>query len=396
MLNGSGSSIETARPLVERLAARFEVLVHDQRALGRTTVPERLATMADYAADAAALLDHLGWATGARVRDQLRRDGRPGARRHRIRRGSSGWHSCAPRPAGSAARRTRCTSWRGSTRWSGRRLSLRRPRQPLRRGVAGRPSTRPRHRRQRLAGAGSPTPAHRRAGAAARRADRGAAHARRLGPAATRSPARRSWPAASSTASPRLRTARPSPQRIAGSELRRYQGGHFFVVQDPSAPGHPRVPRLASTRSGSTRRRAGGKSDDRSRTSRGHRDRRRGGGAAVVGHGAAAGGPGQRRGDHRVRQVQADPASRPQRRAAVRGEGVPADQRAEPGRGAPVPGDHAGPGERLLHRDDGLQRPQRERGHDQERSRSSSSARRTSSRRWCAAWRAALVASWRR
>lgn len=63
MFNGSGSSIETARPLVDILAEHFEVLVHDQRALGRTTVPERTATMADYAADAAALLDHVGWPT---------------------------------------------------------------------------------------------------------------------------------------------------------------------------------------------------------------------------------------------------------------------------------------------------------------------------------------------
>ena len=66
MFNGSGGSIETARQLVDALAAHFQVLVHDQRALGRTTVPEHLATMADYAADAAALLDHVGWPT-ARV-----------------------------------------------------------------------------------------------------------------------------------------------------------------------------------------------------------------------------------------------------------------------------------------------------------------------------------------
>jgi 3-oxoadipate enol-lactonase len=63
MFNGSGGSIEIARLLVDSLAAHFEVLVHDQRALGRTTVPETLPTMADYARDAAALLDHVGWPT---------------------------------------------------------------------------------------------------------------------------------------------------------------------------------------------------------------------------------------------------------------------------------------------------------------------------------------------
>jgi 3-oxoadipate enol-lactonase len=63
MFNGSGSSIEAARPLVDAFAAHFQVLVHDQRGLGRTTVPVHLPTMADYARDAAALLDHVGWPT---------------------------------------------------------------------------------------------------------------------------------------------------------------------------------------------------------------------------------------------------------------------------------------------------------------------------------------------
>lgn len=61
-VNGSGGSIDAARPLIQRFAERFHVLVHDQRGLGRTSVPERQPTMADYAADALALLDHVGWA----------------------------------------------------------------------------------------------------------------------------------------------------------------------------------------------------------------------------------------------------------------------------------------------------------------------------------------------
>jgi pimeloyl-ACP methyl ester carboxylesterase len=60
--NGSGSSIAEMSLLIEILAARFEVLVHDQRGLGLTGVPRGLApTMADYASDGVALLDHLGW-----------------------------------------------------------------------------------------------------------------------------------------------------------------------------------------------------------------------------------------------------------------------------------------------------------------------------------------------
>jgi 3-oxoadipate enol-lactonase len=59
--NGSGSSIETMGPVIDAFAQTFEVLVHDQRGLGRTEVPPGPYSMADYAADAAALLDHIGW-----------------------------------------------------------------------------------------------------------------------------------------------------------------------------------------------------------------------------------------------------------------------------------------------------------------------------------------------
>jgi pimeloyl-ACP methyl ester carboxylesterase len=66
VFNGSGGTIEGARPLITKLAEHFEVLVHDQRCLGGTTVTDTAPTMADYAADGAALLDHVGWPT-ARV-----------------------------------------------------------------------------------------------------------------------------------------------------------------------------------------------------------------------------------------------------------------------------------------------------------------------------------------
>jgi pimeloyl-ACP methyl ester carboxylesterase len=68
VFNGSGATIASARPLIDLLAQSFEVLVHDQRGLGLTglpAAPERF-TMAAYAADGAALLDHAGWTT-ARV-----------------------------------------------------------------------------------------------------------------------------------------------------------------------------------------------------------------------------------------------------------------------------------------------------------------------------------------
>lgn len=59
--NGSGGTIAGAGPTIAKLAAGFEVLIHDQRCLGRSTITATEPTMADYAADAAALLDVVGW-----------------------------------------------------------------------------------------------------------------------------------------------------------------------------------------------------------------------------------------------------------------------------------------------------------------------------------------------
>ncbi len=61
--NGSGATIATSGALIDALASRFEVLVHDQRGLGLTEIPPGPYSMADYAADAIALLDHVGWET---------------------------------------------------------------------------------------------------------------------------------------------------------------------------------------------------------------------------------------------------------------------------------------------------------------------------------------------
>jgi pimeloyl-ACP methyl ester carboxylesterase len=61
--NGSGATLATTGPLIWSFADRCDVAAHDQRGLGRTAIPPGPYAMADYAADAAALLDHLGWAT---------------------------------------------------------------------------------------------------------------------------------------------------------------------------------------------------------------------------------------------------------------------------------------------------------------------------------------------
>ena len=62
-LNGSGATLETTGPMVDPYRARFEVLVHDQRGLGRTAIPPGPYSMKDYAADALGLLDSVGWST---------------------------------------------------------------------------------------------------------------------------------------------------------------------------------------------------------------------------------------------------------------------------------------------------------------------------------------------
>lgn len=59
--NGSFSTIEAMRPLISVYASRFDLAVHDQRGLGRTSIPPGPYSMADYAADGIALIDHLGW-----------------------------------------------------------------------------------------------------------------------------------------------------------------------------------------------------------------------------------------------------------------------------------------------------------------------------------------------
>jgi 3-oxoadipate enol-lactonase len=60
-LNGSGATLASTGQLVDVFRSRFDVVAHDQRGLGRSEIPPGPYAMADYAADALALLDHVGW-----------------------------------------------------------------------------------------------------------------------------------------------------------------------------------------------------------------------------------------------------------------------------------------------------------------------------------------------
>lgn len=61
-LNGSGGDLRVRPgPFEGPLGKNFDLLAHDQRGLGQTSKPTEPYTMADYAEDAAALLDHVGW-----------------------------------------------------------------------------------------------------------------------------------------------------------------------------------------------------------------------------------------------------------------------------------------------------------------------------------------------
>jgi len=59
--NGSGTTLRAVRPLLDLVAARFDLLAWDYRGLGRSVPLTGPYTMADLAADVAGLLEIAGW-----------------------------------------------------------------------------------------------------------------------------------------------------------------------------------------------------------------------------------------------------------------------------------------------------------------------------------------------
>lgn len=62
-LNGSGTTLATTGMLWQPFTEAFDTVAFDQRGLGQTEAPPEPYSMADYAADAVALCDELGWDT---------------------------------------------------------------------------------------------------------------------------------------------------------------------------------------------------------------------------------------------------------------------------------------------------------------------------------------------
>jgi 3-oxoadipate enol-lactonase len=61
-ISGTGGDLRRSPNIFEMpIAQHFEILAYDQRGLGQTSRPDTSYTMADYAADASALLDAVAW-----------------------------------------------------------------------------------------------------------------------------------------------------------------------------------------------------------------------------------------------------------------------------------------------------------------------------------------------
>ena len=60
-MNGTNADLRRRQPFVDKLSDYFTVLRYDQRGLGQTDKPDKHYSMADYADDAAALMDMVGW-----------------------------------------------------------------------------------------------------------------------------------------------------------------------------------------------------------------------------------------------------------------------------------------------------------------------------------------------
>ena len=232
-LNGSGSTLDGMRVLLDVFTDRVDLLAHDQRGLGRTEIPPGPYSMADYAADAIALLDHVGWerarvvgiSFGGMVAQELAVTVPDRVEKLAL---------LCTSPGGATGVATRSTRWPRSAEAERAERYLTDPRHPLHRRLARASTTRTAALVEMLAA--------RQLGEKSAEVQRGEAEqlAARAGHDVFDRLAERHRTDARRRGSLRRHRARcPNSEaiaaRIPGAELRVYEGGHAFFAQDRRA-----------------------------------------------------------------------------------------------------------------------------------------------------------------
>ena len=246
--NGSGTTVQAVRPLLDLVAAKFDLLAWDYRGLGRSVPLTGPYAMADLAADAVGLLQVAGWDTcrvlgvsfGGMVAQEF-----AVAHPDRVERlalactsaGGGGGSSYPLQelqglpPEQQAAAQLKLADRRWDERW----LQA----HPADRALAGRLT----------AGPGQQDPAAAAASKAQLEARAGHDVWGRLG--AITCPTMVGYGNYDGIAPPQNSAAIAS--RIRGAELRGYEGGHLFLIQDPAAlPEFEAFLQAPSTRRGSS------------------------------------------------------------------------------------------------------------------------------------------------
>ena len=228
--NGSGTTLQAVRPLLDLLAGQFDLLAWDYRGLGRSIPLPGPYTMADLAADAVGLLEIAGWDTcrvlgvsfGGMVAQEFAVTHPGRVERLALACTSAGGGGGSSYPLQKLQglppeQRPAAELKLADLRWDERWLED----HPADRALAGRLA----------AGQDQPDPA----AAAARQAQLEARAGHdvwdRLG--AITCPALVGYGTYDGIAPARNSTAIAS--RIRGAELRGYEGGHLFLLQDPAA-----------------------------------------------------------------------------------------------------------------------------------------------------------------
>ena len=229
--NGSGTTLQAVRPLLDLVAARFDLLAWDYRGLGRSAPLSGPYTMADLAADAVGLLRIAGWDScrvlgvsfGGMVAQEFAATNPERIERLALACTSAGGDGGSSYPLQKLQElppqeRAAAQLKLADSRWDERWFEA----HPVDRAIAGRLTA---------AGQDQQDPAAAAASAAQLQAREGHDVWDRLG--AITCPALVGYGNYDGIAPARNSTSIAS--RIRGAELRGYEGGHGFLFQDPAA-----------------------------------------------------------------------------------------------------------------------------------------------------------------